>query len=198
MTRLSLRSRLTSCSSSSTSGRRSTSRRPALTHPSTPERARLPQPPCLPPARVTVVLSYMPLAGVIRSGPFPRCGRGRERSMSWEAGASPATAHWAAAGPPTKVRSSPRASNSAPFCLILTFCLPLLPSLWPSSCHADATSGVQERSDGRQGRGPQPYKPPGHSRRSICHSRAYLWTWPSPAAPCSGRKFLLLFWLPSA
>ena len=74
--RLSMRSRPTSCSSRSTSGRRSTSRRPALTPPSTPERARLPQPPCLPPARVTVVLSYMRLAGVIRSGPFPRCGRG--------------------------------------------------------------------------------------------------------------------------
>ena len=52
---------------------------------------------------------------------FPRCGRGRERSVSRGAGASPATAHWAAVGHPTKVRSSPRASNSPPFRLILNY-----------------------------------------------------------------------------
>ena len=47
-------SRPTSGSRSSTSGRRSTSRRSALTPRSIPERARLPPPPCLAPARVTV------------------------------------------------------------------------------------------------------------------------------------------------
>ena len=80
--------------------------------------------------------------GANRSRPFPRCGGGRERSMSRGAGAPPATAHWAAAGPPTKVRSSPWASNSAPFCLFLTICLPLLPSLWPS----DRPAGVSSRA----------------------------------------------------
>jgi hypothetical protein len=47
--------------------------------------------------------------------------------LSWGAGASPTAAHWAVAEQPTKVRSSPRASNSPHFCLILTFCLLLLP-----------------------------------------------------------------------
>ena len=44
-----------------------------------------------------------------------------ERSVSRGAGASPATAHWAAVGHPTKVRSSPRPSNSPPFRLILNY-----------------------------------------------------------------------------
>ena len=39
--------------------------------------------------------------------------------MSRGAGAPPATAHWVADGPPTKVRSSTQASNSAPFRLII-------------------------------------------------------------------------------
>ena len=126
-----MRSQPTSCSRSSTRGHRSTSRRPARSPLSTPDRARLPRPPCLARARVTVACAYVRLGGGNRSQPFPRCGRGRERSLSWGAGASPATAHWAAAGQPTKVCSSPGASNSAAFCLILTFRLPLLPSLWP-------------------------------------------------------------------
>ena len=134
-----LRSRPTSCSSRSTSGRRSTARRPPQTPLSAPERARLPPAPCLSPARVTVACAYVRPDGVIRSQPFPRRGSGRERSLSRGAGASPAIAHWAAGGPLQKVRSSPRASNSPHFCLILTFCLPLLPSLWPSACPADAT-----------------------------------------------------------
>ena len=71
------------------------------------------------------------------SQPFPCCGSGGERSLSWGAGASPATAHRAAAGPALKVRDSPRASNSPHICLIHTFCLSLLPSLWPSNCPAD-------------------------------------------------------------
>ena len=129
-------SRPTSCSRSSTIGRRSTSRRPAQAPRSTPERARLPRPPCLPPARVTVACAYVRLGGCNLSRPFPPCGRGRERSLSWGAGASPAIAHWAAAGPLQKVRSSPRASNSPHVCLILTFCLPLLPSVWPCVCPA--------------------------------------------------------------
>ena len=54
----------------------------------------------------------------------------------------PAIAHWAAAGPPPKVRSSPRASNSAPFRLFLTICQPLLPFLWPS----DRPAGTSSRS----------------------------------------------------
>ena len=62
---------------------------------------------------------------------------GGERSLSWGAGASPATAHRAAAGPALKVRNSLGASNSPHICLIHTFCLSLLPSLWPSNCPAD-------------------------------------------------------------
>ena len=112
-------SRATSCSRSSTSGRRSTSRRPARSRPWAPERARLPQPLCQAPARVTVACTYVRLGGGNRSRPFPRCGRDRERSLSWGAGASPTVAHWAVAGSPTKVRSSPRPSNSPPFRLIL-------------------------------------------------------------------------------
>ena len=133
-------SRPTSCSSRSTSGRRSTSRRPARSPRSSPERARLPPPPCLAAARVTVTCAYVRSDAAIRSRPFPPCGRGRERSLSRGAGASPAIAHWAAGGPLQKVRSSPRASNSAPFGLILTLCLPLLPSLQLSACPADASS----------------------------------------------------------
>ena len=75
--------------------------------------------------------------------------------MSRGAGAPPATAHWVADGPPTKVHSSPQASNSAPFRLILmdlTASRPLSGSLFNP---ADATSDEQERSDGRQGHGPQ-------------------------------------------
>ena len=33
--------------------------------------------------------------GYDRSRPFPRCGGGRGRSVSWGAGASPTAAHWA-------------------------------------------------------------------------------------------------------
>ena len=55
----SMHSRPTSCSSSSTSGRRSTSRRPALTPRWTPERARLPRRPCLAADRVTVACAYV-------------------------------------------------------------------------------------------------------------------------------------------
>ena len=58
-TRLSIRSRPTSCSSSSTSGRRSTSRRSAPTPRWTPERARLPRPPCMAADRVTVACAYV-------------------------------------------------------------------------------------------------------------------------------------------
>ena len=136
MTRQLNGSRPTSCSSRSTSGRRSTSRRPARSPRSSPERARLPPPPCLAAARVTVTCAYVRSDAAIRSRPFPPCGRGRERSLSRGAGASPAIAHWAAGGPLQKVRSSPRASNSPHFCLILTFCLPLLPSVWPCVCPA--------------------------------------------------------------
>ena len=56
-------SRPTSCSRSSTSGRRSTSRRPARSPQWTPERARrLPRPPCMAPARVTVAPQHLTLA----------------------------------------------------------------------------------------------------------------------------------------
>ena len=119
-----------------TRGRRRASRRPARSPRSSPERARLPPPPCLAAARVTVTCAYVRSDAAIRSRPFPPCGRGRERSLSRGAGASPAIAHWAAGGPLQKVRSSPRASNSPHFCLILTFCLPLLPSVWPCVCPA--------------------------------------------------------------
>ena len=50
-----------------------------------------------------------------RSQLSPPCGGGRERSLSWGAGAPPATADGAVTGPLQKVRSSPRASNSASF-----------------------------------------------------------------------------------
>jgi len=58
--------------------------------------------------------------------------------VSWGAGASPTAAHWAVAEQPTKVRSSPRASNSPHFCLILTFCLLLLSG--PVRCVPCSTS----------------------------------------------------------
>ena len=141
-TRLSMRLWATCCSSRSTSGRRSTSRRPARSPRSSPERARLPPPPCLAAARVTVTCAYVRSDAAIRSRPFPPCGRGRERSLSRGAGDPPAAAQWAAAGPLWKVRSSPRASNSAPFDLILTICLLLLPSVWPS----DRPAGTSSRS----------------------------------------------------
>jgi hypothetical protein len=58
-TRLFIRSWPTSCSSSSTSGRRSTSRRSARSPRWTPERARLPRTPCLAADRVTVACAYV-------------------------------------------------------------------------------------------------------------------------------------------
>ena len=58
-----------------------------------------------------------------------------------------ATAHWVAAGGATKVRSSHRTSNSVPFRLILTICLPLLLSLCASGSLAGAS---------RCARGPPP------------------------------------------
>ena len=160
-TRLSIRSRPTSCSSSSTSGRRSTSRRSAPTLRWTPERARLPRPPCMAADRVTVACAYVRLGGGNRSRPFPRCGRGRERSMSRGAGAPPAPARWVAAGRPTKVRSSHQASNSAPFRLIshnLTASVPPLsgslfaPQVPPATCRS-APMGA--RGMGRSRRYPQ-------------------------------------------
>ena len=158
----------TCSTSSSTRGRWSTSRRPIQAPLSIPERARLPRPPCLARARVTVACAYVRLGGGNHSQPFPHCGRGRERSLSWGAGASPATAHWAAAGPPTKVRSSPRASNSPHFCLILTFCLPLLPSVWPCVCptapHSRAHSPTSASAAAVSSPRPQPKPQPAPSR----------------------------------
>lgn len=132
---------------------------------------------------------------------FPRCGRGRERSVSRGAGASPATAHWAAVGHPTKVRSSPRASNSPPFRLILNYscsdCLSC-PLSGPVSCVCPV--GASSRAHlvlptsastaaGSAGR------PPGRSRSR--QPRACF----SPQVPaCSDdrtRFFWLLFQLPS-
>ena len=80
--------------------------------------------------------------------------------MSRVAGAPPATARWVAAGPPTKVRSSHQASNSAPFRLILiTDCLscPLSGSLFtpqmPLATSRSAPMGA--RGMGRSRRYPQ-------------------------------------------
>ena len=78
--------------------------------------------------------------------------------MSRGAGAPPATAHWAAAGPPTKVRSSHQASNSAPFRLILiTDCLSCPGSLFtpqmPLATSRSAPMGA--RGMGRSRRYPQ-------------------------------------------
>lgn len=156
LTRLSMRLWPTSCSSRSTSGRQSTSRRSALTPRWTPERARLPRPPCLAAARVTVACAYV-LSTVATPLSVVPMLLGRLRAVNESGGGRPpATAHWVAAGPPTKVRRRPQASNSAPFCLILTICLPLVPSLWLSFCLAGATSDVQEPSDGRQVPGLEP------------------------------------------
>jgi len=158
----------TSCSRSSTRGRRRTSRRPARSPPWTPERARLPRPACLAPARVTVACAYVRLGGGNRSRPFPRCGRDRERSLSWGAGASPTAAHWAVAEQPTKVRSSPRASNSPHFCLILTFCLLLLHSVWPCVCpaapHSRSHSPTSASTAAVSTPRPQPQPQPAPSR----------------------------------
>lgn len=124
-----------------------------------------------------------------------------ERSVSRGAGASPATAHWAAVGHPTKVRSSPRASNSPPFRLILNYscsdCLSC-PLSGPVSCVCPV--GASSRAHlvlptsastaaGSAGR------PPGRSRSR--QPRACF----SPQVPaCSDdrtRFFWLLFQLPS-
>jgi hypothetical protein len=111
------------------------------------EGARLRQPAHERRASVTAGFAYERVSRVNRSRPFPCYGRGRERSASRGAGACPATAHWRAAGPPTKVRSSLRASNSVPSRLILTICLPLLLSLCASGSLAGAS---------RCARGPPP------------------------------------------
>ena len=111
------------------------------------EGARLRQPAHERRASVTAGFAYERVSRVNRSRPFPCYGRGRERSASRGAGACPATAHWRAAGPPTKVRSSHRASNSVPSRLILTICLPLLLSLCASGSLAGAS---------RCARGPPP------------------------------------------
>ena len=161
-------SRPTSGSRSSTSGRRSTSRRSAPTPRWTPERARLPRPACLAPARVTVACACVRPVGANRSRPFPRCGGGRGRSVSWGAGASPTAAHWAVAEQPTKVRSSPRASNSPHFCLILTFCLLLLPSVSPCVCpaapHSRSHSPTSASTAAVSTPRPQPQSQPAPSR----------------------------------
>ena len=91
--------------------------------------------------------------------------------MSRGAGASPATAHWAVAGPPTKVRSSPGASNPAVFSLTLMFCLPLLPSLWPSDRSAGTSSRAHPPSSASTAAvstsGPRPQPPPPPSREFL-------------------------------
>ena len=77
-------SRPTSCSRSSTSGRRSTSRRSARSPQWTPERARLPRPPCMAPARVTVAPQHLTVAPTRRQAHPQRPCRppGRSRSRS--------------------------------------------------------------------------------------------------------------------
>lgn len=125
-------------------------------------------------ASVTAGFAYERVSRVNRSRPFPCYGRGRERSASRGAGACPATAHWRAAGPPTKVRSSLRASNSVPSRLILTICLPLLLSLCASgslkrspNVRERAASGalVARRSRGASGAAAcAPARPPHRSR----------------------------------
>ena len=111
------------------------------------EDARLRQPAHERRASVTAGFAYERVSRVNRSRPFPCYGRGRERHVGRGAGACPATAHWRAVGTPTKVRSSHRASNSVPFRLILTMCLPLLLSLCASGSLAGAS---------RCARGPPP------------------------------------------
>jgi hypothetical protein len=179
----------TSGSRSSTSGRRSTSRRSALTPRWTPERARLPRPACLAPARVTVACACVRPAGVNRSRPFPRCGGGRGRSVSWGAGASPTAAHWAVAEQSTKVRSSPRASNSPHFCLILTFCLLLLPLSGPV-CALQHLIVAPTR---RQAHPQRPCRPPGRSRSRSRRRRACSWARRPPAASIGRSLWVVIF-----
>ena len=88
--------------------------------------------------------------------------------MSWGAGASPTAAHWAVAEQPTKVRSSPRASNSPHFCLILTFCLLLL----PLSGSLIALQAPRVETTGLPTHPRHPYPSPGHSRSRSRHHRA--------------------------
>ena len=71
-----------------------------------------------------------------------------------------ATAHWVAAGGATKVRSSHRTSNSVPFRLILTICLPLLLSLCASGSLAGGSRLPQGAREGRHRRSrgsPEPW-----------------------------------------
>ena len=125
--------------------------------------------------------------GSNRSRPFPRCGGDRGRSVSWGAGASPTAAHWAVAEQPTKVRSSPRASNSPHFCLILTFCLLLLPLSGPVCALQHLTVAPTRRQAHPQ----RPCRPPGRSRSRSRRHRACSWArWP-PAASI-GRTFLVV------
>ena len=125
--------------------------------------------------------------GYDRSRPFPRCGGGRGRSVSWGAGASPTAAHWAVAEQSTKVRSSPRASNSPHFCLILTFCLLLLPLSGPVCALQHLTVAPTRRQAHPQ----RPCRPPGRSRSRSRRHRACSWArWP-PAASI-GRTFLVV------
>jgi len=182
-------SRPTSGSRSSTSGRRSTSRRSALTPRWTPERARLPRPACLAPARVTVACACVRPAGANRSRPFPRCGGGRGRSVSWGAGASPTAAHWAVAEQSTKVRSSPRASNSPHFCLILTFCLLLLPLSGPVCALQHLTVAPTRRQAHPQ----RSCRPPGRSRSRSRHPRGRFWARCPPAASIGRSLWLVIF-----
>ena len=102
--------------------------------------------------------------GYDRSRPFPRCGGGRGRSVSWGAGASPTAAHWAVAEQSTKVRSSPRASNSPHFCLILTFCLLLLPRVCPAAPHSRTHSPTSSSTAAVSTPRPQPQSQPAPSR----------------------------------
>ena len=167
-------SRPTSGSRSSTSGRRSTSRRPARSRPWTPERARLPQPLCHAPARVTVACAYVRLGGGNRSRPFPRCGRDRERSLSWGAGASPTVAHWAVAGSPTKMRKL-RRSTQQPQALELGSFSPHPHDLTASSASlwlSDRPAAPRVETTGLPTHPRHPYPSPGHRRSRSRHHRA--------------------------
>jgi hypothetical protein len=127
--------------------------------------------------------------GYDRSRPFPRCGGGRGRSVSWGAGASPTAAHWAVAEQSTKVRSSPRASNSPHFCLILTFCLLLLPLSGPV-CALQHLIVAPTR---RQAHPQRPCRPPGRSRSRSRRRRACSWARRPPAASIGRSLWVVIF-----
>ena len=124
-------SRSTSSSRWSTRARHSPLKGPPQTPLSTSDRARLPQPDSLRPARVTAVAADMAhLHSSVQTGPRPvSCLRHRRRRRS-------STLRWVDRGhlPPRRFRRCAAAAMPRTRCLLghrLTSSLPLLPRSWP-------------------------------------------------------------------